>query len=330
MLYNRSQEHKDTIDYRVTVKGDSKASVARDFGISPRTVGRIIDSLYADADAAQCAAPQAMEPPVQKEQEATYHFTGSATQVCIVKNDGYNISVETVTKEDPRFGRVFGLLARSIETNDESLVRDAFEFISIKEMIEKAGRGTVFADLPSNTVSYTDELGTVRQMTGKVASLILNGMEEGDETFVERIIAFSDNLMQNPSEDVVLRLYDFLEASDPANEVIIDGNGMVSCYKVVTKDYKDCFTNKIDNSVGGPEVRMPRNMVDPNPLNTCSRGYHVCSASYVKIFGGSTSRVVRVLVNPKDFVAIPKEYDDAKARVCAYKVVEDVTRLFNS
>ena len=48
-------------------------------------------------------------------------------------------------------------------------------------------------------------------------------------------------------------------------------------------------------------------------------------------FGGE--RVLKVLVDPADFVSIPKDYYSvdgegqvkAKARVCKYRVVEDIT-----
>jgi hypothetical protein len=33
-------------------------------------------------------------------------------------------------------------------------------------------------------------------------------------------------------------------------------------------------------------------------------------------------------VHPKDFVSIPTDYSDMKARVCEYLVLKDVTELF--
>ena len=50
------------------------------------------------------------------------------------------------------------------------------------------------------------------------------------------------------------------------------------------------------------------------------------------------SRIIKVLVDPADFVAIPQDYYSwdnestsyrAKARVCKYQVIEEVTDRFN-
>jgi hypothetical protein len=99
----------------------------------------------------------------------------------------------------------------------------------------------------------------------------------------------------------------------------------VIAFKKIREDYKDIFTGKFDNSPG-QTVEVPRKMVDEDSARACSYGLHICSSSYLPLFGAmSGSRVVKVSVDPKDFVAVPSEYDDAKARVCKYTVLYDYT-----
>lgn len=146
------------------------------------------------------------------------------------------------------------------------------------------------------------------------------------ETF-ESLAAFTKNLNQNPSYRAVNELYEFLVASD----IKITKDGLVECFKRVNENYTDVYSGKFDNSPG-KYVHVPRNKVDENSEVTCSYGLHVCSKAYLSSYNGA--RVVKVHVHPKDFVAIPKDYYSidgqgqvkAKARVCAYKVIEDVTK----
>ena len=54
----------------------------------------------------------------------------------------------------------------------------------------------------------------------------------------------------------------------------------------------------------------------------------MCALSYVFSFWGTGKRLVKIRLNPKDIVAIPKDYKGAKIRCCEYKVLEDVTSKF--
>ncbi len=100
---------------------------------------------------------------------------------------------------------------------------------------------------------------------------------------------------------------------------------MVVCFKKVRGDYTDIHSGKFDNSPGAIN-RVPRNMVDEDSERTCSYGLHVCSKSYLPCFGWSPDcRIMQVIVDPADFVAIPRDYNNAKARVSGYKVIADIT-----
>ncbi|UQJ95396.1 rIIB protein [Klebsiella phage CPRSB] len=93
-------------------------------------------------------------------------------------------------------------------------------------------------------------------------------------------------------------------------------------------NYKDLATGKFDNSPG-VTVSMPRNMVDEDKTRTCSTGLHVAAKSYLPHYGGGVGRVIQVKVDPADVVAIPVDYNNAKMRVCRYKVMIDVTYGFS-
>lgn len=137
---------------------------------------------------------------------------------------------------------------------------------------------------------------------------------------------FVDNLLENPSNKVLLRLFEFLEFGKMA----LTDDGCFVAYKKVRADYRDIHSGKFDNSVG-QVLRIPRNAVDDNMDNTCSHGLHVCSFDYLKHFGSEAGNHVMVCkINPKDVVAIPPDYNNTKMRVCAYEVIGEVDDYFKA
>jgi hypothetical protein len=64
---------------------------------------------------------------------------------------------------------------------------------------------------------------------------------------------------------------------------------------------------------------MPRNQVNEDPNQTCSYGLHVANFDYASGFG--SGHMLEVEVHPADVVAIPVDYNQAKMRVCKYKVI---------
>jgi hypothetical protein len=132
------------------------------------------------------------------------------------------------------------------------------------------------------------------------------------------LVAFLENLLQNPSFRAVQELYAFLEAAN----LPITEDGCFLAYRKVTSDYKDFYTGKNDNSIGAV-VKMARNMVDEDKNRTCSYGLHFCSHSYLPCYHGGQGRVVIVKINPANVIAIPADYNNAKGRCCEYEVVAD-------
>lgn len=135
---------------------------------------------------------------------------------------------------------------------------------------------------------------------------------------VEHLVKFTEKLMRSPSKTVYENLFKMLKNAS----VQINKDGNVVCFKKVRANYTDVHSGKFDNSPG-THVVMQRTGVDANPNRTCSAGLHVCAHSYLKEFGGQ--KVLRVIVEPQDFVAVPTDYGFTKARTCAYYVDADIT-----
>lgn len=140
-----------------------------------------------------------------------------------------------------------------------------------------------------------------------------------EELPCDGLVNFWNNLKKNPSKRSIEQLYDFLEK----NHHPITESGHFIAYKrvdrVTGQKMVDNYTKKIDNSLGAV-VKMDRKKVNSDPNQTCSTGLHVASFDYAKSYAGNV--LITVLVNPKDVVAVPTDYNNQKMRVCEYKVLE--------
>jgi hypothetical protein len=137
------------------------------------------------------------------------------------------------------------------------------------------------------------------------------------------LLKFAANLQRNPSFRAVNELSQFLDKNNhPLTE-----NGKFIAYKKVRSDFMDAYTGTFDNSVGNV-VEMPRNAVNEDATQTCSHGLHVANWDYAhNIYATGTDAVMlEVEVDPADVVAVPVDYNQAKMRVCKYKVLGVVTQ----
>ena len=106
------------------------------------------------------------------------------------------------------------------------------------------------------------------------------------------------------------------------SEMPLTNDGRIIAYKRVKtgpeKSYfVDCHTGKVRQRVG-TRVKMKVDLVDSSRHNSCSTGLHVANLGYMEGFSGSHTLIV--LVNPEDFIAVPKG-EDTKARVCSYEII---------
>ena len=195
----------------------------------------------------------------------------------------------------------------------EAQVRKALESVQIKNITIDPEEGSVVYTFGSDSYHFK----------GPLVTRLIEQANEGQD--LTNLTSFAEKVLENPSTAAVEELYGFLEA----NDVEIDESGNVIAWKKVRDDYKDIYTGTIDNSPG-QIIKMPRHLVNDNRNETCSSGLHICSKSYLPHFGyNSGNKVVKVSIHPKDFVSIPVDYQNAKARVCEYQVLEDVTDIFN-
>lgn len=160
--------------------------------------------------------------------------------------------------------------------------------------------------------------------TGKLLSMLGTGDD------VLPLVRFIEKSMQNPVAAARDELYQWMEVGG----MPLMPDGRFAAFKRVNDDYSSTRTGPngevIMNRVGD-KPSMPRDEVDPDRRNTCSRGLHFCSYGYLPHFGGK--RVMILAVDPADVVAIPEDYGITKGRAWTYEVVgevpeEDCAHLF--
>ncbi len=210
--------------------------------------------------------------------------------------------------------QVLGLTHPNYKQVRDALKSDATEdqiesLINIATAVEDFGQGRVTVE--HGVVMY-DGKALHNTMTNRIISMMSEGFN------ITPMLLFLENLMENPDFRAVNELYGFLEATD----LPITANGCFRAYKMVRDDYTDHRTGTFDNSIGAV-VEMPRNEVDSDKESTCSDGLHFCSQGYLSFYG-SGGRTVIVEINPRDVVAIPVDYGNAKGRCCRYTVVGEI------
>jgi hypothetical protein len=165
------------------------------------------------------------------------------------------------------------------------------------------------------------------EVGGSIVTRVMEGVAKSGKDAVKPLLNFLAKLMQNPSYRATKELFGFIEHS--CIEITEDGDFIG--YKKVREDYMDIHSNTMRNAPGDV-LSVPRNMVDEDSDRTCSYGLHFAAKHYMKFYGSNSSsdRIVKVRVNPKDVAAIPKDYNNSKARCSGYTVLEDVTDQFDN
>lgn len=211
-----------------------------------------------------------------------------------------------VASSDPAFEAV----VTAIRENKDEKEIEAILFAE-KNRLEAASRITDDLRVEGGVVMYKDE-----QVPDSLSRRMLDMLKDGYD--LTPMVKFVENLMENPHFEVVPRLHAFLEKG----KMPITEDGCFLAYKAVRGDYLDIHSGSMDNSVG-KVLEIARRKVDPDQDRTCSYGLHVCSFEYLPHFAqpAGQGHVMVCKVNPKDVVAIPRDYNDSKMRVCRYEVV---------
>lgn len=162
---------------------------------------------------------------------------------------------------------------------------------------------------------------------------ILRWMEDAEQDW-QPLVNFFERVQANPSEQSREQLYEFLAA----NEYTITPDGNIVGYKAVRERDDGSFESIHGGQPGdvqvngedapskpvqaiGDVVTMARSTVDPDQFAHCSHGLHVAAWGYANgWFGGSSSPVLRVIVNPADVVSVPRDHNAQKMRVCRYTI----------
>lgn len=204
----------------------------------------------------------------------------------------------------------YDLVLKAITLGDLQAVKDA---INVRQSVVNLSQGKI--ELDGKILKYDG-----RPLHGALTDRILSVVKEAGNA--APLLLFLENLMQNPSKRAVDELYGFLEVCD----LPITVDGYFLAYKRVNADYTSIHDSKTDNSIGSTPA-LPRNAVDEDKDRTCSSGLHFCSKSYLPHFGayGNGNRTVVVKINPRDVVAIPSDYNNAKGRASTYEIVGEVT-----
>lgn len=217
--------------------------------------------------------------------------------------------------------RTDGLATRLIEALKKEDFDKIPELVSASQRISKfsAGQFTV-----QNGEIFVNGIQAPTALSKKILAFSNEGLP------CEPLVKFTEKLQKNPSFRAVNELFQFLEKND--HPITEEGNFIA--YKRVRGDFKDIYTGTFDNSVGS-YVEMPRNRVNEDPTQTCSYGLHVANWDYAHNQYGtrgpdSTDIMLEVEVNPADVVAVPVDYNQAKMRVCAYKVLSVIDKEHSS
>lgn len=384
-----SDVQKTEIQTRFANGEKNKSALAREFGVSARTVGRVIDETPVKVD----TVVGFKVGDIIKGSPDSLYFVTSEDSICKVvkllgKGEGCtydDIEVELISHSNEWFKKEIGFTF-SVESEYFELVNNPFGEVDETEVVEEptdvahivtdmaitlsvngniqlidfshpsfeATKVAITEGRFNDAVALMDikkaiehfSEGALKVEMGKVTyrgvpvengltNKIIDLMGNGDEGF-KGFALFMEKVMQNPSKQTRERLMEFAAAED----IGISLDGDLICFKNVKDDFKPSrsgawvryedgewsydssafYTNRVNDV-----CEMPREEVDDIESNTCSVGLHVCSVHYLKAMWGTNGRTMKVHVDPRDMVAIPPDYNNSKARVSRYTVVEDVT-----
>lgn len=206
---------------------------------------------------------------------------------------------KNIAKEDSLYQKVYSAIK-------EKRTDEIPSILNIEDNINKSSSKAIEI---SDGVAYVDGDAVQTHISDRIVQYYNEGIP------YDGLVAFWRNLKLNPSARARDRLFAFL---DNGGHPFTD-DGCFIAYKGVTADFKDCYTQKFDNSIGAKPT-MNRADVNDDPEITCAAGLHVASYSYVSSCYSSTQHII-VKVNPKDVVSIPVDYNNQKMRTCGYEVM---------
>jgi hypothetical protein len=211
----------------------------------------------------------------------------------------------------PLFGKFTSCLKKGDVDAVVRMLDNQEEMIKLRVAMAKSGAGGVV--VKNRSVYYNGEM-----IDSSLTNHMLKMLDAGEN--IDPMRKFLSNVMLNPSQTAIMELYDWVVSGNFA----ITTDGHFLAYKKVKRGANgklvDCYTGTIDHTPG-KKPEMPRTAVDPDRDNTCSRGLHFCSRSYLSNYSGDV--VIIVKVHPADVIAIPSDYSNTKGRACQYEVLAE-------
>lgn len=153
-----------------------------------------------------------------------------------------------------------------------------------------------------------------------------------DPEALDPFVRFLERLSRNPSATSRAHLHTWLESRD----FTITPEGLIVGYKAVSGPKNLSMVSGseevlVDGKVhigripypAGAVVEMDRGLVDGDGDEACSVGLHVGTWDYAVSFGAGRpdASVLKVLVDPRDVVAVPRDSGGRKMRVARLTVV---------
>ena len=244
----------------------------------------------------------------------------NATSITIYEPNG---DVHNASKSHPEFFFIKKCLE---EKNFKDALLAICKVKQVEEHLETLNEAAIFGGVNKTLALINKRLMVINNTTkeeselnGMLAQFIISLSVSGSENY-QYALKFMIKMVENDMDEASMDgLFKFLKNA----RIPINSNGNILTYKLINSDYTDCYTGKIDNSIG-KTVSMERSKVTYNPQQTCAAGLHVCSYSYLTHYHGN--RIVICEVEPHNVVSVPVDYNYAKMRCCQYTVVEEVPR----
>lgn len=254
----------------------------------------------------------------------------------IETNDGIVVFLENKTVHVLRTNPLFPVVQDKIQS---------FDFAAIPDIVDTASRIRKY----TGGSFWVDDFGVVvldgETIPESLSKRLLEFVDQGLPT--EPLELFWGELKENESEDARKDLFGFLRH----NDVSMTKEGHILAYKRVKRiedpeegqqvlirstdaetgedvmvwvealagDLVDIRTGTIRNNPGDRPF-MPRCEVDADRESHCSTGLHVAAYAYADTKYYHNGDLLEVLVNPRDVVAVPTDYNGEKMRVSDYAV----------
>lgn len=234
--------------------------------------------------------------------------TGNGSSITVLHGG----RVYTATNTHPAFGQIIEGAVK-----DDLSVLDLFDATAV---FQKA------FDKVSDRISLRDgHLYVDGELAdNSLAAQIVRFQQQGITDFMP-LVNFYEKVLTNHNGNSREQLYTWLSDRD----FTITADGDFIAYKGVREDLGSIHagpaivdgvpqTGHIPNNVGSI-VEMARGEVNANPNEGCSYGLHAGTWEYASSFGPV---IVKVKINPRDVVSVPRDCGFQKLRTCRYEVLE--------